>query len=382
MDCGHRTMKMRFHIVGLPHTLTTKRAPYNACAYTQKVLNFCKMMNGLGHAVYHYGGEGSEVECTEHVNIMSQADHTRFFHDQDWMVSAFDIAWDSKQPYWQVANAAAMAGIARRREKKDFLCLIGGASQKPIADFFGDGLMAVEYGVGYYGTFAKYRVFESYAHMHHCYGQQKHDANGNFYDCVIPNYYDAADFPFSECPQQRLLFVGRGIIRKGLATINAIAKAVKLPVVVAGQGFRKKGDKLMSQDGETMDRSIEHLGFLDTAGRAREMGSSLALLVPTDYIEPFGGVAVESMLTGTGVISTDWGAFTETVSEGVSGFRCRTLQEFVDAVEKCKTLDRAKVRQWALERYTLPVVAEQYDRYFHRLYDLWGKGWYTLKTSA
>ena len=31
---------------------------------------------------------------------------------------------------------------------------------------FGNDVMTVEYGIDYNGTFAKYRVFESYAHMH------------------------------------------------------------------------------------------------------------------------------------------------------------------------------------------------------------------------
>ena len=36
----------------------------------------------------------------------------------------------------------------------------------------GGDVMTVEYGIGYNGTFAKYRVFESYAHMHKIWGAQ------------------------------------------------------------------------------------------------------------------------------------------------------------------------------------------------------------------
>jgi hypothetical protein len=69
-------------------------------------------------------------------------------------------------------------------------------SQKPIADAF-PANMTVEFGVGYTGVFSKYRVFESYAHMHYVYGLLKDDS-GHFFDAVIPNYFEPERFPFKE----------------------------------------------------------------------------------------------------------------------------------------------------------------------------------------
>lgn len=55
------------------------------------------------------------------------------------------------------------------------------------------------------------------------------------------------------------------------------------------------------------------------------------------------------------------------------------MREFVAAAEAAKELtrkERSAIRDRAIARYSLEAVAPMYERYFHRLYDLWGKGYY------
>lgn len=61
---------MRFHVISLPHTQTTKE--YINCAYTEKVRRFCIMMKSLGHTVYLYASEDNEAPVDELITCITK----------------------------------------------------------------------------------------------------------------------------------------------------------------------------------------------------------------------------------------------------------------------------------------------------------------------
>jgi glycosyltransferase involved in cell wall biosynthesis len=374
---------MRFHVVALPHTQTSRK--HNACAFTMKTYNFCRMMRSLGHTVIHYGAEGSEADCDEHVQIISQAEQDQLCGQQGGN-RLYNIQWDIRAPYWCVTNGRAVEEIRRRMQPRDFICLIGGTCQKPVADALGKSVMVVEYGIGYNGTFAPFRVFESYAHQARIYGQESPNADpdGRYYDAVIPNYFDPADFPFGPAAGDYFLYLGRLIKRKGIHIAVEIAKAAGAKLVIAGQGCVARGPNwIQCEDGERYEGDfIEFVGHADVAKRAQLMSGAKAILVPTVYLEPFGGVNVEAQLCGTPAITTDWGAFPETVAHGQTGYRCRTLDQFVWAARNVERLDRWRIHERAVENWSLWRVRWMYQEYFQMLFDLWDEGWYTLRDRA
>lgn len=351
---------MRFHVVGLPHTSITR--DFTACAFTEKVRKFAIMMKSLGHIVYTYGGPESESPADEHIPCIKESERLDVVGSGHYTMASFDYTL----PHWIKFNNEAINGIRDRIQNGDFICVIGGYAHKQIADAFPNE-MTVEFGIGYGGVFAKYKIFESYAWMHTVYGSSvnsPNDANGQFFDAVIPGYIDIAEFPFREEPDDYYLFTGRLIERKGYDIAVQVCKALNKKLIIAGQGVAPEYG--------------EYVGVVGAQKRAKLMGGAIASFAPTIYIEPFGTVAPESMACGTPVISTDWGAFTETVVNGVSGYRCRTLKEFIEATISAKFLDRKKVRQHAVDNYSLEVIAQKYDEHFNRLSQLWGDGWYQL----
>jgi FkbM family methyltransferase len=107
------------------------------------------------------------------------------------------------------------------------------------------------------------------------------------------------------------------------------------------------------------------------------MAGAKGLFCPTIYNEPFGYVAIEAMLSGTPVITVDWGAFTETVQHGVTGFRCRTFEQFVWAAKNIDTISPKACRDWASENYNFKKVGKMYREYFQSLINLnTTEGWY------
>lgn len=346
----------RLHVIGFPHTQVT--AKYSWCAYTQKVRRFCNMMTDLGHDVLLYAGSETDTRVTEHIVV-----NTR---DTDPYKQSFPPTWSADDPFWSDMNDKAANAISTRYEPGDYLCLIAGYAQQNLAIRYPD-MVAVEYGVGYEGTFADYRVFESYAWMHTIYGYQQGAmrADGKFFDAVIPNSYDTEEFELGDGSGEYLLYIGRLTPRKGIQIALDTAKAADVPLIVAGDGDFVLPDW------------VDYQGLVGPKERTELYGSAIATIVPTLYVEPFGGVAVESMLCGTPAITTDFGAFTETVDVMV-GTRCRMLRDFVAAVDTSKGFDRSRVRDIALSRYSTDVVKFKYDRYFNQLDTLKDKGWYTL----
>ncbi len=356
--------KYRIHILGCAHIPT--RYEYSSCAFTSKVLKLCKMMKALGHHVTFYGVESSEAECDEFVQVSSLEVLKRTYGEYDWKNSFYKQFWADEAH--RVFNNNCIDEINKRKQDGDFLFLTMGVDNQIVYEAVKMPL-TIEPGVGYYGICTKHKVFESYAWMHYLYGRSGVGNEGNFFDCVIPNFFDPKDFEFREKKEDYYLYLGRIIRKKGVELARQVCKEIGAKLVIAGQ----RGDEEVDISG------AEFFGHADIEQRKELLAGAKAVFVPTQYIEPFGGVAVEAMMSGTPVITTDWGAFTETNIDGVTGYHVRTFGEAVWAAQHAGDLDPKKIRQWAVENYSMERVKWLYQAYLEQVYAVFEHGeaaWY------
>ena len=359
---------MRFHVLGVSFAPTNK--DYSCDGFSQKVRLFCKMMTELGHTVYHYGIEGSNPICTENIDVVSIETYEKVHKAYDYKEKGF--LYFSETDSQDEFNYNAIIQINKRKQANDFLCFSFGFPQRPIYDAHSD-MIACEIGIGFDGSFVPYRVFESYAWMHTIYGKENRNHNPSFYDAVIPNYYDLDDYIYSEKKDDYFFYIARMEPLKGLEIALRSAEHVGAKLIAAGVGTP-----------HLTSPNLIHVGVVDFKQRAQLMSKAIATFVPTNYVEPFGSTVIESLLCGTPVISTDFGAFTETVIHGKVGYRCRTLEQFFWATKNIHNIKPIDCRNYAVENYSISRIGEMYEEYFNTLQKLAknnSEGWYQQDPS-
>lgn len=357
---------MTVHLVALPHTRV--EASFCGCAYTNKVRLFCKMFDGTQKLLL-YAPEGESVPGAKLVPCLSDSSRIKIFGKDNV----------STLPEWPTEEQTALFNQRVTQKLKpephDLILLSGGWTHHAIAQAFPNHLKCEPF-IGYYGIMGGniWGAYESYFHMAQVY--YRHGINDiRWFDRVIHPFYDPAEFlHLNPAKGEYLLFLGRIILRKGAHIASEIAQACGLPLRVAGAGGKQVGKDIVAP--EVTIRNAEYLGPVGIKERAELLAGAKAVLFPTTYAEPGGNVAIEAMACGTPVIASDFGVATETVREGVSGFRFRLLRDAIAAVERCDDLDPKTIKQYAFDNFSLAATAPKFSQWFSDIETLFEKGWY------
>jgi glycosyltransferase involved in cell wall biosynthesis len=196
---------------------------------------------------------------------------------------------------------------------------------------------------------------------------QREPRLGLNYIHTVYNGIDTTVYPFQKEPIQPpyLAFVGRISPEKGPEEAIKIARAVGLPLKMAGKVdpvdrtyYHEQIEPLI--DGE----QIQYLGEVSHEEKVQLLGGATVTLFPITWREPFGLVMIESMATGTPVVGMALGSVSEVIAHGKTGFVCDTVEKMIEAVPEAMKLDRQTCRDYVLSRFSVETMVNEYERAF------------------
>jgi glycosyltransferase involved in cell wall biosynthesis/GT2 family glycosyltransferase len=324
---------MMIHILGNPNKPSSPDQREDFFSYD--VYKFTKHMKGKFKMI-HYGIPGAKVDC-KHIDLPAG-------NLEAWNLEANRLIGMNKKP------------------GDIILCFYGSDNQ--AATLGHTDCKVIEAHIGYHTTavFAPYRIFVSYAQMHYYYGQQGMMMNPSWWDVVIPNAMDVDEFEFKQDKQDYMVYLGRVQDDKGINIAIQTADKAKKKLIIAGNP-----KSLYHLGYSYTPKHVELVGPVNPEQRKELLANAMCLIAPTHYIEPFGNIVVEAHLSGTPTITSDWGGFVDTNIHGVTGYRCRLAQDFVNAVAKVDQLDKKVIRDHAVSRYSDEVIYEQMRQYILRV---------------
>ncbi|NEZ04112.1 glycosyltransferase family 4 protein [Wenzhouxiangella sp. XN201] len=164
---------------------------------------------------------------------------------------------------------------------------------------------------------------------------------------VINNFVDVD--AFRPCASNEkgdyLLYFGRIEALKGVPTLVEAAHQSGRRLILAGTGSWQ--GELAAFAGRS--KYIEHLGFLEGEKLHDLVSKARAVVVPSEWYEPFGLTVLEAKASGTPVIGSDMGAIPGLIRDGIDGFvfTAGSIESLTAAIERLERSDLSVLAQAA-----------------------------------
>lgn len=190
---------------------------------------------------------------------------------------------------------------------------------------------------------------------------------------VVHNGFPVDEYPLRFDKSSRLLFVA-GVARPGKNLTGAVrlAKRFDFELDIAGGSRWALLTRSKTRREGTFFRSLSPRfrfhGIVDGARKMELLGRARAFLNPIRVEETFGMAPVEAMLCGTPVLATRIAAMPEIVDPD-SGILFEDDQDFAQALATIGSLDPARIRESAADRFSISRTADGYLDLYRRILD-------------
>ena len=181
----------------------------------------------------------------------------------------------------------------------------------------------------------------------------------------FPTVYNGCDFEAYEPsfePGKYLAFLGRMSLEKNPLDAIRLARAVEMPIILAGQPQNPQEERYFRQEIEPLidDDRVRWIGPVNHPQKNEFLRNAAALVFPIQWEEPFGLVMIEAMACGTPVVAHRRGSVEEVVENGITGFHTGVIDGMSELIPQALELDRAKVREHAKARFGFQKMVDEY----------------------
>lgn len=183
---------------------------------------------------------------------------------------------------------------------------------------------------------------------------------------TIHNGIDLEYFPFNNEPEDYFAWLGRIAPVKGLKEAVQAAKLSDQTLIASGSidfpdYFNLEVKPLLDQKRKVIEQpeTSEIKGVF--------LSKAKAVLMPVQWEEPFGLVAIEAMACGTPVIAFRRGGLVETIVDGVTGYLVDSVEEMAEKIKQIYQIDRKKCREHVEKNFSSYVMAKKYADYYQEL---------------
>jgi glycosyltransferase involved in cell wall biosynthesis len=189
---------------------------------------------------------------------------------------------------------------------------------------------------------------------------------------VVPYFPTVTPATRTVAPQERrVVFAGRIVAPKGLATLVRAMREVAGELIVCGDGWQLPAMRRLARRLRVSER-VRFRGWLEPDALAQELADASVVVVPSLWPEPFGIVGIEAFAAGRPAVASAVGGVGDWLENGISGLTvpagdaralARALNELLEDPQRQAQMGaagRASVQaRFSLEHH-LAAISEAY----------------------
>ena len=178
---------------------------------------------------------------------------------------------------------------------------------------------------------------------------------------TIHHGIDPSIYTMGTGKREHFVFLGRIAPVKGTHNAIEVAKRTGIPLKIAGEVQPMFQEYFETKVKPHIDgKLIEYVGQADLKMKNELLSTSLGLLFPIEWDEPFGLVMIEAMACGAPVYALPGGSVAEIVKDGVSGYTSHSLDDMAERAKRAPEFDFAGVRRYVEENFSVERMVQGY----------------------